>query len=164
MKSLALAWSGIDAPRFEVAFVELHEDRLMARGTQVGAAPQPSRLRYELTTTTGFVTEHLHVEAEPGSDPFTIRSVDIDLGFSPLFNTLPILRHRLDLGGAGRDITVAKIDVPSLAVETLVQRYEHVRPHVVRYREGDYSAELELDADGFVRHYPGLARREPAGR
>ncbi len=138
---------------------------------QVGAEPEPYRLRYELTTGTGFVPERLRVEAEGegwqrsmGSDPFTVDAADFDVGFSPLFNTPPILCHRLAVGGEGRDLTVARIDMPSLAVETLVQRYEYVRPGVVRYSEADQSAELELGEDGFVRHYPGLARREPAPR
>jgi uncharacterized protein len=39
------------------------------------------------------------------------------------------------------------------------QRYEHLAPGRVRFSDGDFTAELELDADGLVVAYPGLARR-----
>ena len=60
---------------------------------------------------------------------------------------------------------MAFVTMPSLRVEASPQRYEHVRSSetgsVVRYlsRDGDFTAELELDEDGLVEFYPRLARR-----
>jgi hypothetical protein len=97
-------------------------------------------------------------------------ALDIDIQNSPLTNTMPILRHGFQRGGEG-DFVMAFITTPSLRVEASPQRYEHVRvgEHgaVVRYlsRDGDFTAELELDRDGLLVFYPRLARRvEPGAR
>jgi hypothetical protein len=41
------------------------------------------------------------------------------------------------------------------------QRYEPMGPRQVRFvsLDSDFTAELDLDADGFVLHYPELAGR-----
>jgi len=96
--------------------------------------------------------------------PDLSQALDIDIENSPLTNTMPILRHRFDQGGSG-DFLMAFVTTPSLRVEPSPQRYEHVRvggdSSVVRYlgRGGDFTAELELDRDGLLIHYPRLARR-----
>ncbi|MBA3332145.1 MAG: putative glycolipid-binding domain-containing protein [Actinobacteria bacterium] len=51
------------------------------------------------------------------------------------------------------------IDVPSLAVERIAQRYELRRPGLLRYSDSSFAGELGLDDDGFVVRYPGLAER-----
>ena len=161
------AWQGIDSPRFEVAFVDVHRDRLLARGTQLGA---DYRLTYTLETGAEFVSGHFHALCETASDETTLelrrgRSpldddvLDIDLGFSPLFNTLPVLRHGLHAGGSSREFVMAFVDVPSLDVSLSRQTYEPLERRVVRYRSGSFAADVRFDADGFVLDYPGLARR-----
>ncbi len=103
-----------------------------------------------------------------GSLPDLSEARDIDIENSPLTNTMPILRHGFQHGGSG-DFVMAFIRTPSLRVEASPQRYEHVRTteggSVVRYisRDGDFTAELELDADGLLVHYPRLARRVEPG-
>jgi uncharacterized protein len=93
---------------------------------------------------------------------------DIDIENSPLTNTMPILRHGFQREGSG-DFVMAFVTMPTLRVEASPQRYEHVRAtedgSVVRYlsRDGDFTAELELDADGLLSFYPRLARRIEAG-
>jgi hypothetical protein len=56
------------------------------------------------------------------------------------------------------------VSVPDLRLHASPQRYEHVRPGVVRYvaLDGDFTAELELDDDGLVVRYPRLAERVSA--
>jgi uncharacterized protein len=95
---------------------------------------------------------------------------DVDIQNSPLTNTMPILREGFHQEGAG-DLLMAFVTVPSLRVEASPQRYEHVRGgergSVVRYRslDGDFTAELEIDSEGLLVHYPRLARRvEPHQR
>jgi hypothetical protein len=89
---------------------------------------------------------------------------DIDIQNSPLTNTMPILRHGFQRSGE-RDFLMAFVTLPALRVEASPQRYEHVRAgdggSVVRYlsRDGDFTAELELDDDGLLVFYPRLARR-----
>jgi hypothetical protein len=162
------AWRGAEPPLFEVAFVELHADRLGAQGTQLGA---DYRLDYALETSSGFVSERLQVECRTargtrtvdlrrGSKPLVEGVLDVDLGFSPLFNSLPVLRDRLHEGGGdGRDYVMAWVAVPGLGVSKSEQRYVPLARKLVRFRSGSFSADLEFDADGFVVRYPGLAER-----
>lgn len=103
---------------------------------------------------------------EPGGDMDALRgAIDCDLGASPLTNLMPVRRHALHVHEGEHDLLMAWIDPPSLAVTPSRQRYEHVRRDedgsVVRYvgERGAFTAELELDQDGVVRSYPGLARR-----
>ena len=159
-------WSGTDQWRAESATVELFGDGLRATGTQIGAG---YRVDYELDATLdGFVTDSLTVTArgEGWSRALTLRRdqmgddvLDCDLALSPLTNAMPILRHGLHEAPGAEDFTMAWVDVPSLTVHTSAQRYEHVAPGVVRYSDDSFTADLELDRDGLVVNYPGLAER-----
>lgn len=103
-----------------------------------------------------------------GSLPDLSAALDIDIQNSPLTNTMPILRHGFQRDGSG-DFLMAFITTPTLRVEASPQRYKHVRAtedgSVVRYisRDGDFTAQLELDSDGLLRFYPRLARRVEPG-
>jgi hypothetical protein len=148
-----IVWSGVDAPRMEISRVDVRGDELVADGTQIGLAYE---LRYRLE---GGVLELQVVggasaRVEPREADF------VDLGFSPLTNTLPLLRDGLHRGGGPRDYVMALVDVPSLEISMSKQRYEPIGPDAVRFRSGGFEAVLELDDDGFVRRYPGLAERQ----
>ncbi|MEU7615037.1 putative glycolipid-binding domain-containing protein [Micromonospora rifamycinica] len=86
-------------------------------------------------------------------------ALDVDLGGSALFNTLPI--RRLGLAGAASGtahrITVAWVLVPSLEVVAGEQVYTALGPGRVGFASDTFRAELEVDDTGLVRHYPGLA-------
>jgi hypothetical protein len=64
---------------------------------------------------------------------------------------------------------MAFVRTPSLRVDASPQRYEHLRAtengSLVRYisRDGDFTADLELDADALLSFYPRLARRVEPG-
>jgi hypothetical protein len=103
-----------------------------------------------------------------GELPELSEARDIDIQNSPLTNTMPILRHGFQGQGSG-DFTMAFVTLPDLRVEASPQHYEHVRVtesgSVVRYisRDGDFTADLELDRDGLLVFYPRLARRVDPG-
>jgi uncharacterized protein len=103
-----------------------------------------------------------------GSLPDLSEARDIDIEFSPLTNTMPILRHGFQREGSG-DFLMAFVTMPSLHVETAPQRYEHVRRtedgSVVRFisKDSDFTADLELDSNGLLAFYPRLARRVEPG-
>ncbi|MFV2102013.1 putative glycolipid-binding domain-containing protein [Micromonospora sp. LOL_024] len=86
---------------------------------------------------------------------------DVDLSGSPLFNTLPL--RRLGLTTAPVDtrhrISVAWVLVPSLTVLPAEQVYTGLGPSRFRYVNGGFSAEVEVDPDGYVLRYPGLVQR-----
>jgi hypothetical protein len=99
----------------------------------------------------------------PGiEDPDTlVPALDVDLGFSPLTNTLPVRRLGLHRAAAGESatITAAWVLVPSLTVVAAQQSYAVLAAGSVRYASGTFRADLTLDADGYVLDYPGLAER-----
>jgi hypothetical protein len=159
------AWQGEGL--FEVAFVDLGEDRLTARGTQLRSGYS---LSYALETSEMFVSEHLHVEVETvhgagrldlrrGTKPLRDDVLDLDLQASPLFNSWPVLRDRLHEGGDAREYVMAFVKVPELSVARSTQRYVPLARGVVRFRSGAFTSDIEFDADGFVLRYPGLAER-----
>ncbi len=59
-----------------------------------------------------------------------------DLGFSPLFNSLPVIRDRLLAPGPRRDYLMRWVDVPSLEVSLSEQRYEPLGNGVIRFSAG----------------------------
>ena len=92
-------------------------------------------------------------------------AIDIDLSASPFTNTFPIRRLGLKKG-AGAEIKVVYVAVPSLALSAVTQRYTNLGPgpdSKPRWRyEGfpaGFSADITIDADGLVTDYPGLFRR-----
>lgn len=82
-----------------------------------------------------------------------------DVFASPFFNTLPVLRDGLLDGGAARDYVMRFVNVPSLEVVRSEQRYEPLGDRIVRYSSGDFTADIEFDADGFVTLYHGFLER-----
>jgi len=80
--------------------------------------------------------------------------VDVDLGFTPSTNTLPIQRLCLPIQGKA-EITCAWIRYPSLAFEPLVQRYTRLSTSGYLYESGAFRAELEVDESGLVQAYQG---------
>jgi uncharacterized protein len=105
-----------------------------------------------------------------GELPDLSEARDIDIGFSPLTNSMPILRHGLHREGA-HEFVMAWVSIPDLRVTASRQRYEHVGGDAagatVRFLEVDdeFTADLELDRDGLLVSYPRLARRvEPDAR
>jgi hypothetical protein len=99
----------------------------------------------------------------PGSDdPDRLGdALDLDLYASPLTNTLPLRRLNL-LGvppGTAATVLVAWVLLPSLAVIANEQSYTVLGGQLVQYASGTFTADLTLDPDGYVTHYPGLADR-----
>lgn len=86
---------------------------------------------------------------------------DIDLGFSPATNLLPIRRLALPVG-AHAIVRAAWLRFPELTAEVLVQTYTHVSADRYLYESagGTFRRELQVDAFGCVLDYPGLWRAE----
>lgn len=148
----SLAWLGDGVTRMEVAHVEQTEPEFVASGTQLGLIYE---LRYRLEQETlrlelvGGRTLELELD---GADFF-------DLGGSPLFNSLPVIRDRLIERAAPHDYVMRLVDVPSLDVITSEQRYEPLGDGVVRFRAGDFVSDITFDTEGFVVSYPGIGNR-----
>jgi uncharacterized protein len=178
----ALTWRGVEEWLAEHAQVQLGEDGLLAGGVQLGVEPEAYRIDYWLEVPADWVTRRLEVDASgadwrrrlvlehDGAGAWTIDgdpapaldgALDCDLAFSPLTNAMPIRRGGLHARAGSAEFVMAWVSVPDLAVHASPQRYEHVRPGVVRFvsLDSDFTAELELDDDGLVVRYPRLAER-----
>jgi uncharacterized protein len=147
-----LAWSGDGSPRMEVAHVERGARDFTAIGTQLGAVYE---LRYRLEP------DHLALElVGRTSTELPLGDADFfDLSWSPLFNSLPVIRDGLLEGGAAQVYTMRWVDVPSLAVSASEQRYEPLGGGQVRFTAGDFTADIRFDEQGYVLDYPGIATR-----
>jgi hypothetical protein len=147
-----LVWRGLDVPLMEVARVETEHGELTAVGTQLGVAYE---LRYRLDP------QRLHVELVGDRElDVGLEGCDFfDLGYSPLFNSLPVRRDSLLVDGRTREYVMRWVRVPELEESELRQRYEPLGEGVVRYSSDSFTADIEFDDDGFVTRYPGLAER-----
>lgn len=90
-------------------------------------------------------------------------AADLDLEFSPLFTSLPVRRLGLHRAVGEVEVPTVVVSLPDLAVTTAVQQFRTVRvgtgdvPAQVGFTGADLSADLEVDVEGFVISYPGLA-------
>ena len=86
--------------------------------------------------------------------------IDIDLTASCFTNTLPLRRLANDLDRR-RTIDVAWVAVPALSVVKAPQAYTRLDARRVLFESvgTGFQAELTVDADGFILHYPGLFQR-----
>jgi len=79
--------------------------------------------------------------------------VDVDVGASPVTNTLPIRRAKPRLGSK-LELEVAWVRFPDLNVVPLRQSYERIgeRQYIYRSASG-FMSEIEVDDFGLVRRY-----------
>jgi uncharacterized protein len=78
---------------------------------------------------------------------------DVDLNASPVTNTLPILRTKLEIGSRV-DLTAAWVKFPSLEVAPLRQSYERLGQRRYLYRSASgFESEIEVDDFGLVKRY-----------
>jgi uncharacterized protein len=165
---------GAEPDPFRVDY-RLEAPKFVTRALELTATAEGWR-RHLLLRHDGSGTWEAEVDDEggvPGGEwrgelPDLSEALDIDIENSPLTNTMPILRNGFQREGSG-DFVMAFVRTPTLRVEASPQSYEHVRAtdagSVVRYlsRDGDFTAELELDSDGLLIFYPRLGRRVQAG-
>jgi uncharacterized protein len=170
-----LTWRRVDeTPTDEHATLTVRDTGLSLVGTVLGAhGGAPVRLEYRVLTDGDGLTTAAHVRALVGFEQraFTLERntkgawtvdgkpdrrlkgcTDVDLGFTPSTNTLPIRRLRLGVG-ASKTIQAAWLRFPELAVEKAAQTYTRLDDHTYRYQSGTFSAELIVDDDGLVASY-----------
>jgi hypothetical protein len=142
----------------------------------------PLRASYSVETDAAWVTRRVYVEAKGGgrldvlSDgaghwrhadggalPELDGCIDPDISMTPFTNTLAIRRLGLKVGEA-TEIKVAYVLVPELSLRAAPQRYTRLAERRWRFDglDIDFTADLTVDADGFVVEYPGLFRRSDA--
>lgn len=99
-----------------------------------------------------------------GALPDLAGTIDVDLGFTPATNTLPIRRLALAVGESA-PVRSAWLRFPELRLEPLEQSYTREAERGFRYEAqvgGEpFTARLDTDAYGRVVHYEGLWEMVP---
>jgi len=125
------------------------------------------RVRQALVEVAGGARLELHADGaghwqdgQGVSIPALAGCIDIDLTASCFTNSLPIRR----LGAAlaiRQEIDVAWVHLPALHVEPARQAYTRLASHLYRFEGVDtgFMADLTVDDEGLVVHYPGLFHR-----
>jgi hypothetical protein len=132
-------------------------------------------LRYEVHTEDNYRTKVVHVThlwPEPAFELVLRRDsrgwqmgrepldgfdgcVDVDLGFTPSTNTLPIRRLGLEVGER-REISVVWILFPEFSAVRGEQSYARVAGDRYVFESGDFKAVLRTNDQGIVLDYEGL--------
>ena len=177
------AWTGVGLESCRVAD---RSDGIRAESVALGVEDgQPWAVRYTLRCDTGWQTRELSVASLAGDGavlrltgdgtgrwtdaggerlPAFDGCLDVDLTSTAFTNTLPIRRLGMVPGGSA-EIVVVYVTVPGLDLSIARQRYHCLSwgPDGGRYRfdapATGFTAEITVDADGFVIDYPGVARR-----
>lgn len=171
----AVLWRRPDLPTLEHCRLGEAADGWRLSGVVLARAEDvPHEVRYEVVCARDWTTRSVRVELTAGetrrslelrrederwyagSEELTEAAglVDVDLGFSPSTNTLPIRRLGLAAGEAAA-LTAAWVRFPDLAVLPLAQRYVRLAERRWRYesRDGEFAAALEVDDLGLVVRY-----------
>lgn len=190
-----LAWVGVDCQRLEAARVVLGERGMRATGSMVSCQQEGIETHstsYSLTTDELGVAQRLTVRTTraEGEQHVTLTrseegiwlvdhgqnaarttfggALDVDLAFSPLFNTLPVRRLDLHRSTGRHELPVVFVALPSLEVVRVSQTYRTVSLGEqgeltmigISSESGEsFEAEFTVDTDGLVMDYPGLAHR-----
>lgn len=182
-----MRWRRLDVPGREDARVEQTSDGWRLTGQlDVEEEGVPARLRYRIDCDEAWRTRSALIEGEMGGRPVRFDlaadgagqwtrdgqpvpevagAMDVDLGFTPATNTLPIRRLGLAVGGSA-PVRSAWLRFPELRLEPLEQTYTREAEHAFRYRadvDGEpFTARLDTDAFGRVLRYEGLWEAELA--
>ena len=148
---------------YAVALATDWSTRVVEIAMRSGAASEPRTLKLTVAP-----DQRWQIEREPGLEPampaddvVTLHGlVDVDLGFSPVTNTLPIRRLEPAIGDAV-EVTAAWVRFPELTIEPLPQRYIRLaeRRYLYESAGGAFVAEIEVDDLGLVTTYEGGWRR-----
>ncbi|PRY01887.1 putative glycolipid-binding domain-containing protein [Allonocardiopsis opalescens] len=140
---------------------------------------RPGRIGYRVETGPDGTTRSASVEISSGGEPWRLElradgaggwirdglpapeltgCADVDLGFSPVTNTLPIRRLSGAAEGEEHPVAAAWLRYPELVVERLDQTYTRLGPETWRYRAPSlaFEALLATDPVGLVRRYGEL--------
>lgn len=183
MTDPAILWSRLDGPGHDAASVGFRNGRRHLSGTALLAeGGEPCRLNYravcgrmwrtESARIVGWVgREMIKVELSVDSagrwrlngaeSPEVAGCVDVDFGFTPATNFLPIGGLNLAIGEEA-EIRSAWLRFPGFSLEPLPQRYRRTDVLTYRYESPNhrFAADLQVNAAGFVTDYPGRWRAE----
>lgn len=137
--------------------------RLLADGLAGDVVIDQCAFSYRVAVDSSWRTRSLRVSGFVGSSPFALSldaplpegCIDVDLGFTPSTNTLPIRRLGLRVGEEA-PVSAWWLRYPALTLERLDQTYRRLSEFTWRYSSASgFTAELGVDEYGMVREYEG---------
>jgi hypothetical protein len=181
-----ILWRRLDMPGHEVAELTALATGWQLSGVAVLAREgRPCRMEYDILCDAGWRTRRATVRGHVGGvpahldlardddsawtangapAPTLLGCIDVDLGFSPSTNLLPIRRLGLAVGDHA-PVRAAWVRFPELSFAVLEQEYTRLGPASYRYESagGTFRRDLSVNADGFVLEYPDFWRAEGSG-
>ena len=174
----SILWRRLDQPGHEIARLVTQREFWRLFGTAIFVDEQPCCLHYAITCGANWQTRGVSISGWVGEttvhvaiaidaqqrwwlngveQPQVAGCLDIDLSFSPVTNLLPIRRLAL-ANGQSAPVTAAWLRFPGFTLEALDQRYRRLAEGVYAYESagGAFRAELQVNDNGFVTHYPDL--------
>ena len=85
-------------------------------------------------------------------------ALDVDLVYSPFFNTLPIRRIGLHEHADSITVPTVYVNLPEMTVTAAAVSYSNIGDGM-KVHSPVSDTTLTVDADGFIVDYPGLAER-----
>lgn len=187
--TLRSRWRRLDVRGCEQACIERTDTGWRVAGElDVEEAGVAAHIRYDIACDTAWHTRSARVECETSGAlnrialtadgagcwmlegrplPALWGALDIDLGFTPATNFLPIRRLGLAVGESA-SVRTAWLRFPALRLEPLEQTYTRETELSFRYCarvDGElYLARLDADVFGRVVRYEGLWELEPPAR
>jgi hypothetical protein len=178
-----IMWRRLDMPGAEVAELTCSSTlRALAGVVVVAHDGRPCALEYHIVCDAAWQTETVSIRGHLGgtaaaleiarssNDSWRVNGtpaptlqgcVDVDLGFSPATNLLPIRRLNLSVGERAA-VRAAWVRFPELTLEILEQTYARVAEESYMYESagGTFRRELIVNPVGFVVDYPDYWRAE----
>lgn len=178
-----ILWRRLDVSGHEIAELTSDGDGWQLSGTVLVAHnANPCRLDYLIDCDDRWNTRAVQIHGRAGGGPAALElsrtsentwyvngtmmpaldgCIDVDLGFSPATNLLPIRRLRLAVG-ARAVVRAAWVRFPELTLAVLEQEYVRTGETTYHYEGagGAFQRELSVNTDGFVLEYPGLWKAE----
>ena len=172
MGSIEVLWTSNELISAEHFVLEhLHSGARLAGTTVIVFEDHPAHLTYEVLVDDAWRTRSAAVEllghravaidVSVDGDAWFVDAirrpdldgcVDIDLGWTPATNVLPIRRLGVEVGDAV-EITTAWVQFPEMTVVPNHQRYERTGQTSWRYSSGPYDFSIDTTADGIVTRY-----------
>jgi uncharacterized protein len=172
-----VVWRRLDGLGIEHCSLTQRVDGWQIQGTAVRAESGPLLVRYDVACDAVWRTHAVTIEIEgskgtqtlgmtvdeerrwwsAGAELVAFRGCDdVDLGITPVTNTLPIRRLNLAIGET-QAIIAAWVQFPDLQIEPLPQHYTRLDARRYRYESGGgaFTTEITVDELGLVTHYTG---------
>ncbi|MDQ6636082.1 MAG: putative glycolipid-binding domain-containing protein [Gemmatimonadota bacterium] len=183
MRGTTILWRRLDIPGLEVAELAAGRGGWRLSGVALLAHEgRPCRLDYEIACDATWQTRTVTIHGALGEVSKALElsqsaehawhangalvpqlqgCVDVDLGFSPSTNLLPIRRLKLAIG-ARASVRAAWVRFPELTLEVLEQVYTRLGERTYLYESagGAFRRELTVNESGFVVDYPDFWRAE----